>query len=244
MFETFSTRARRVVFAARLKAAQRGADMIDVGDLLLGMILEDQGMMGNLLSNVHEGQGPTPVLPLPPHSPFFPTETASGLLTRIEELFHKSEPLVHTTEVPLSPELRRAFDGAKDVQNMFHHEQIGPLHLLAAVLAEESSQHTKLLQNIGITKEQVLNKLKAMKLDDEKKQVSRELTRAINEALAESERLAEVVSKARAAGLDITLRLDGTIRFRRLAFQTNTVHGRHILESLHLSLDFDESAES
>ena len=240
----FSARARQVVFAARLKAGQRGGGMIDVGDLLLGMVLEDQGMMGNLLSNAQEGLGPTTALPLPSHSPFFPTGTASELMTRIEELLPKSEPIGHTVEVPLSPELQYAFDGAKDLQNMFRHEQIGPLHLLAAVLADESSQYTKLLQNVGITKAQVLKKLKGIKLDDNEKRISLELARAINEALAESKRVVEVVSEARAAGFEIALRLDGTIRLTRLSFQENTVQGRHILESLHLSLDFDESAES
>jgi hypothetical protein len=41
----FSIRAILVVLGARLKAGQRGAIMIEVGDLLLGMIMEDQGMI-------------------------------------------------------------------------------------------------------------------------------------------------------------------------------------------------------
>ena len=66
----FSSRAIQVVFAARYKAGQRGANMIEVGDLLLGMILEDQGMMENLLTDMREGQGPASVLPRPSHNPF------------------------------------------------------------------------------------------------------------------------------------------------------------------------------
>jgi hypothetical protein len=157
----FSTRAIQVVFAARFKAGQRGANMIEVGDLLLGMVLEDKGMIGNLLSNMHGGPGLTSPLTLPSHSPFFSPEAAGELLTRIETLLPQSEPISHTIEVPLSLDLERAFDGAKGVQDMFHHKQIEPLHLLAGVLTQESSQHFKLLQEVGITKELVLQRLRA-----------------------------------------------------------------------------------
>jgi len=43
---------------------------------------------------------------------------------------------------------------------MFHHKQIEPLHLLAAVLTQEMTQHSKLLQGLGITKELVLQRLR------------------------------------------------------------------------------------
>jgi hypothetical protein len=156
----FSMRAIQVVFAARYKAGQRGANIIEVGDLLLGLVLEDKGMMGNLVSSMHEGKRPTSVLPLPSHSPFFSPQAADELLTRIENLLPQSQPIGHTIEVPLSADLERAFDAAKEVQDAFHHKQIEPLHLLAGVLTE-SSQLVKPLQELGITKELVLQRLKA-----------------------------------------------------------------------------------
>jgi Clp amino terminal domain, pathogenicity island component len=150
----------QVVLAARYNAGQRGANVIELGDLLLGMVLEDNGMMGNLVSKMCGEQGPTSVLPLPSHTPFFPADAAGELLTRIENLLPQSEPIAHTIELPLSPDVGHVFVGAKDAQSMFHHKQIQPLHLLAAVLARDSGQHVKLLQEVGITKELVVERLR------------------------------------------------------------------------------------
>jgi hypothetical protein len=45
MFDNFSTRVRQVMFAPRFKAGERGANMIDTDDFLVGLVLEDQGMV-------------------------------------------------------------------------------------------------------------------------------------------------------------------------------------------------------
>src|SRR5262249_42218586 len=42
MFDSYSERGRRVIFLARLEAGARGAEMIDVDDLLTALIVEDQ----------------------------------------------------------------------------------------------------------------------------------------------------------------------------------------------------------
>jgi hypothetical protein len=160
MFETFSMGARRVVFVARLKAGQRGAAMIDLGDLLLGILLEDQGMIGSFFPIMTEGRGPAPLELFPSHTPIFPLGAPDELLEKIEKLLPQSKPVAKTIEIPISPDLEGAFDGAIHIQNTFNHKRIEPLHLLAAVLTEESNQHVKLLQDFGITKEQVLKRLK------------------------------------------------------------------------------------
>src|SRR5258705_8754102 len=103
-------------------------------------------MMENLLSNMHGAQDSVHVLHFPSHSPFFPAATASDILTRIESLLPPSEPYTHTVEVPLSPDLQHTVDGAKDVQNMFHHKQIEPLHLFAALPLQEQNQQIKALR--------------------------------------------------------------------------------------------------
>jgi hypothetical protein len=45
MFDDFSSRSKQIVFAARFKAGERGASMIDTDDFLVGLVLEDQGML-------------------------------------------------------------------------------------------------------------------------------------------------------------------------------------------------------
>jgi ATP-dependent Clp protease ATP-binding subunit ClpA len=62
-------------------------------------------------------------------------------------------------EIPLSPALERAFDSAKEFQAQFHHHQIEPLHVLAAILTDAYSQCAKLLNEFGITQEKALKQL-------------------------------------------------------------------------------------
>ena len=160
MFDTFSTRAKQIVFAARYKAGERGANMIDVDDLLVGLLVEDQGMLGeNLFSKLHDGRG-TLHIEAPAHTPFFSQEIANNLLTGMRDLLPQSQPVGHSTEIPVSPALERVFDASKDFQLQFQQSQIVPLHLLAAILTEESSQGVKLLQEFGITQEKVRGKLR------------------------------------------------------------------------------------
>jgi len=160
MIDVFSMRAKQLVFAARFNAGEHGANLIDVEDFLLGLVLEDQGMLGeNLFSKLHDGVG-TLLNQAPSHIPFFSPEVAKNLVTRMEAHLPQLKPVSLSTEVPLSPALKRAFDSAKDFQAQFQHSQIEPLHLLAAILTDESSQSVKLLQEFGITQKKVLEKLR------------------------------------------------------------------------------------
>jgi hypothetical protein len=52
MFEAYSKRGVHVMFVARLKAGERGAEMLDVDDLLTALIIEDQGMRREALAGL------------------------------------------------------------------------------------------------------------------------------------------------------------------------------------------------
>lgn len=143
--------------------------MIDTDDFLVGLILEDQRMVAKTIFpnagrqhvfglEIHEGQG-TVVSRVPSHIPFFSSEIAEDLLAKLERRLPQSQPVAMTAEMPLSPSLKRAFDSAKALQTRLQHNEIEPLHLLAAILRGESSQGVKLLQDSGITQESVLLKL-------------------------------------------------------------------------------------
>jgi hypothetical protein len=73
VFDAFSVRARQIVFAARFKAGERGATSIGVEDLLLGLVLEDQGMLGEFLF---------PTLHDPASLPVSETHLISGFLRK------------------------------------------------------------------------------------------------------------------------------------------------------------------
>ena len=77
--------------------------------------------------------------------------------------------------------------------------------------------------------------------NDEMKQLIRELGHAINNAVAESERVGEVVAKAHASGLDFDLSLDGSVK---ITWSVVPEGKGHILRSVHLAVEFDKSSES
>jgi ATP-dependent Clp protease ATP-binding subunit ClpA len=160
MFDVFSMRARQVVFASRVKAGERGAKMLDVDDLLAGLVLEDQGSLIDVLAKLQlHGEPVSFAGSAESHIPFFPPKTAHDLLSSLDKLLPQSKPVALTTEVPVSPALRGVFDSAKALQSQFQYSHIEPLHLLAAILDEESSHGAKLLQGSGITREKVLRAL-------------------------------------------------------------------------------------
>lgn len=157
MFDKLSTRSRQVLFAARFKAGERGATMIDTDDFLVGLVLEDQGLLlKSLYPDIEEGAF---VEKGQPHVPFLSAEVAADLLTNLRKILLHSEPVPLTAEIPLSPSLERVFDQAKALQTQFGYSNMEPLHFLAAILKEDSSEGPKLLQRSGITLESVLSAL-------------------------------------------------------------------------------------
>lgn len=83
-----------------------------------------------------------------------------------------------------------------------------------------------------------------MQLDDNLKQLLRELGRAINEAVSDSDRIARAIAGVRTAGYDIVLKLDATIGLapREAKPVRMTVQDRRFLDSLRVRVD-DEIIE-
>ena len=78
-----------------------------------------------------------------------------------------------------------------------------------------------------------------MQLDDNLKQLLRELGHAINDTVSESARISDAISEVRAAGFDIVLKLDATIGLahRDANDAKITPNDRRFLESLHIQVD-------
>ena len=57
MFENFSQRPKLVIFAARAKAGERGANMIEIDDFIVSLVLEDQGLEKGQFSEVFWNRG-------------------------------------------------------------------------------------------------------------------------------------------------------------------------------------------
>lgn len=83
-----------------------------------------------------------------------------------------------------------------------------------------------------------------MQLDNQLKQLLKELGHAINETVSDSERIAEAIANLRAAGFDIVLKLDATIGLARRDNKPLrlTTTDKRFLEALHIRVD-DEIVE-
>ena len=87
-----------------------------------------------------------------------------------------------------------------------------------------------------------------MQLDDNLKQLLRELGRAINEAVSDSDRIQKAIAGVRSAGYDIVLKLDATIGLapREAKPVRMTAQDRRLLESLRIRVEdeiLEEEAE-
>jgi hypothetical protein len=78
-----------------------------------------------------------------------------------------------------------------------------------------------------------------VQLDDNLKQVLRELGRAINEAVSDSDRIQKAIAGVRSAGYDIVLKLDATIGLapREAKPVRMTAQDRRFLDSLRIRVD-------
>jgi hypothetical protein len=148
-----------VVFVARFAAGERGSNAIDVEDLLIGLVSEDQGTHGSMLSKFFGGGDVDPGFPTPTHNPFFTPAVVASLLKNIEKSVPHLESIATSTEIPLSDELSRVFEAGEDYRTQFQHGEVEPLHLLAAVFNDGGSVAVRELRAAGMTQEEVFKRL-------------------------------------------------------------------------------------
>jgi hypothetical protein len=80
-----------------------------------------------------------------------------------------------------------------------------------------------------------------LELDNRMKQLLQKLGHAINDSVAESDRIAEAISGVRSAGYEIVLKLDATIGLARRTSEEArmTPQDRRFLESMRIRVDED-----
>jgi len=156
MFRDYSFRAVQVLMIARRKAGERGADALEVEDLLVGLIIEDQGgLMKELFGHPEPPVGSLDVGSRPQRS-FLPPDLASDLLARVQALCTRSQPVPNDSDLPVSDSVQRIFTLAASLRDELEQTYVEPLHLLAAILEDESSRGTKVFREAGITRETVI----------------------------------------------------------------------------------------
>jgi hypothetical protein len=112
VFDSYSIRAKQVLFLARLESGARGAESIDVDDLLAALVIEDQN---DIPSTVGRLLGPGTLMALPQHQPFLPAEVATKRLEGIHESLRPSQEIPGSVDMPLSLSLREVFATATEL---------------------------------------------------------------------------------------------------------------------------------
>ena len=156
MFELFSQRARQVIFIARLKAGQRGAKTIEIEDLIVGFVTEDQGGFYKAFSDLLSQGGPVTAAAPHPERSFLPPDLASDLLARVQTLRTQAQPIPKQSDLPLSEGAKGILRLANSLRDELKQTYVQPLHLLAAILGDESNRGAEILRQAGITRDQIL----------------------------------------------------------------------------------------
>ena len=165
MFERYSEAARRVVFLSRKIAGERAATEIGVEDLIEALVLVDQGKFAGAFS---QDRGPGVAIPMMPnHRPFLTAHAADVIHRGLQALMAPNgTPLPTSVDMPVSAALKRVLERTKELSEELRDEPDAPwrlragdiqtLHLLAAILAEETSDVAKIVKNAGVEREAVI----------------------------------------------------------------------------------------
>jgi ATP-dependent Clp protease ATP-binding subunit ClpA len=156
----YSQKTREALFLARQEARIRGAELIEVADVLVALVIEDQENFLDALSR-YPGVGVSlPHMEARPHRHFLTRGLAADLLKGLESLRARSQPLPPATAQTMSAGMKRAFSVAARLRDEMTHAEIEPPHLLAAILEDESSRSAQIFREAGITREKVIQFLR------------------------------------------------------------------------------------
>jgi ATP-dependent Clp protease ATP-binding subunit ClpA len=159
MFERYSQRAHQALLVARLKAGERGANAVEIGDLLVALIIEDQGRFREVLSDLHGLPDAAQAVPRA-EPPFLPPDLANDLQGRIGALLPRSQPLPAAADMALSAGVRQVLAGAEALSKELDRSNVEPLHLLAAAVGDESAAAAQIFREAGLTREKVVKAIR------------------------------------------------------------------------------------
>lgn len=145
-----------IIFLTRKDAGKRGATALESGDLLEAIINEDQGELAKRFLG-----GVTRSGPIREPEPFFSAEVASQVLLGLHNILTQHEPLPDSVDMAMSSSLKCILNAATTLARELQHNQVQPLHLVAAILAEENSGPAEILRKAGISREAIIQALRS-----------------------------------------------------------------------------------
>jgi ATP-dependent Clp protease ATP-binding subunit ClpA len=124
------------------------------------LVVEDQGDFAKVLSQ--EWAASAALQWMGKHQPFFTEEAAAAIHSGLEAMLApKGEALADSADMPLTDGSKAVLEGAQKLREELRSDStasahIEPLHLLAAALAEESSEIARILKQAGVSREAVI----------------------------------------------------------------------------------------
>jgi hypothetical protein len=120
------------------------------------LIVEDQNVIPSALARLGmEGQ----FMDSPEHHPFLPPDTANNVLDNIHQSHPRSQPIPHSTDMPISSDLEEILTAASELRNELQSKEVTPLHLFAVAM-RRSHSGIRALRDMGITEEDVLRAIR------------------------------------------------------------------------------------
>ena len=158
MFEKFTEKARRVMFFARYEASQFGAESIQSGHLLLGLLRESEKTSTQLLERMGVQV----------------SSLRERLVAALTPKDKKITPSSTSIDIPMEEEVKRILQHATAESAKLNHKHVGAEHLLLGMLKEEACLAGRLLKEAGAdliaAKEILLESTKEEKIAKKKKE--------------------------------------------------------------------------
>ena len=158
MFEKFTEKARRVMFFARYEASQFGAESIQSGHLLLGLLREAEKTSTQLLDRMGVQT----------------SALRERLIAALTPRDKKITPSSTSIDIPMEEEVKRILQHATSESAKLNHKHVGAEHLLLGMLKEEHCLAGRLLREMGAdliaAKEILLEATKEEKIAKKKKE--------------------------------------------------------------------------
>jgi ATP-dependent Clp protease ATP-binding subunit ClpC len=129
MFETYTEKARRVIFFARFEASQFGSSSIETEHLLLGLLREDRALAHRLRQS---------------------GTSVESIRTQIEARTTVHEKVSTSVDMPVSEEVKRVLGSATEEAERLAHKHVSTEHLLLGLLREEKCFAAEILEGCGL----------------------------------------------------------------------------------------------
>jgi ATP-dependent Clp protease ATP-binding subunit ClpA len=140
-FDRFNDRAKRVLALAQDEAIRFNHNYIGTEHLLLGLVREGEGVAARVLSSLGVD--------------------LSKVRTAVEFMAGRGDATTSPSEITLSPRTKRAIELAVAEVEKMGQTHVGTEHLLLGILAEGEGMASGILQSLGVSFEQVRQRVVA-----------------------------------------------------------------------------------